>query len=216
MYNVQCIDTKGHGEYMAFWCLSGTILPHYESSNLFITLIYGAAITWILLIYIPSYHPHPYDDPFQSSFLQRDAVVETLISHCQISAPLLRLFPLALQRALLGNIVTLVTALVGDFCDGVKVQILGHELALSFRPLLERDVLASMDRRWGGRDRRGRPEEFEAAVMATAADIAGSMTLLDKWHERALGSSEYAVQTYVEWHTFLLACSSQTVRVVVR
>lgn len=45
-------------------------------------------------------------------FIQRDAVVETLLSHCQISAPLLKLFPLAWQRAILGNIITLIAAIV--------------------------------------------------------------------------------------------------------
>jgi hypothetical protein len=35
----------------------------------------------------------------EEAFIQRDAVVETLFSHCQISAPLLKLFPLAWQRA---------------------------------------------------------------------------------------------------------------------
>ena len=54
------------------------------------------------------YGGHSGDD----AFIQRDAVVETLLSHCQISAPLLKLFPLAWQRAILGNIITLIAAIV--------------------------------------------------------------------------------------------------------
>jgi hypothetical protein len=68
-------------------------------------------------------------DISEDTFVQRDAVVETLISQCQISAPLLKLFPLAWQRAMLGNIITLVTAVVSDFCEGVQFEILGHRLS---------------------------------------------------------------------------------------
>jgi len=130
------------------------------------------------------YGSHISDD----TFIQRDAVVETLISHCQISAPLLKLFPSEWQRALLGNIITLVAAVVSDFCDGVQFQILGHQLSFSFKPITEADMIQHIG--VGGfrfNHRRTKPEEFEAAVRATADDISNGLTFLDRWHERALG-----------------------------
>jgi hypothetical protein len=120
------------------------------------------------------------------AFIQRDAVVETLISHCQISAPLLKLFPLDWQRAMVGNIITLVTAIVSDFADGLQVQILGHALSVSFKPITEADMFQQIG--VGGfrqNHRRSRPDEFEAAVMATAHDISESLTFLDGWLEWA-------------------------------
>lgn len=124
----------------------------------------------------------------ESLFLQRDAVVETLISHCQISAPLLKLFPISWQRALLGNIIALVAAVVSDFADGMKIQILGHQLSLSFKPITASDVkqqLGSSDFRYN--KRRSHQERFEEAVRATAEDVSKSLEFLDRWHERALG-----------------------------
>lgn len=122
------------------------------------------------------------------SFVQRDAVVETLISHCQISAPLLKLFPQAWQRALLGNIITLIAAVVSDFAEGVQFQILGHQLSFSFKPITEADMIQHIG--VGGfrfNHRRAKPEEFEAAVRATADDISQGLGFLDRWHQRALG-----------------------------
>ncbi len=122
------------------------------------------------------------------TFLQRDAVVETLISHCQISAPLLKLFPAEWQRALLGNIITLTAAVVSDFCDGVQFQILGHQLSFAFKPITEADMIQHIG--VGGfrfNHRRAKPEEFEAAVRATSDDVSKSLSFLDRWHERALG-----------------------------
>lgn len=125
----------------------------------------------------------------EAAFLQRDAVVETLISHCQISAPLLKLFPLAWQRALLANMITLIVAVVSDFCDGIQLQILGHALTFSFRPITEKDLIRHIGMAGNGfNHRRARPEEFEAAVQATAEDVSASLKFLDRWHERALGS----------------------------
>ena len=127
-------------------------------------------------------------DSCDDSFVQRDAVVETLISHCQISAPLLKLFPPAWQRALLGNIITLIAAVVSDFAEGVQFQILGHQLAFSFKPITEADMIQHIG--VGGfrfNHRRAKPEEFEAAVRATADDISQGLGFLDRWHERALG-----------------------------
>ena len=130
------------------------------------------------------YGSHIGDD----TFVQRDAVVETLISHCQISAPLLKLFPAEWQRALLGNIITLITAIVSDFCEGVQFQILGHQLSFSFKPITEADMIQHIG--VGGfrfNHRRSKPEEFEAAVRATSDDVSKGLAFLDRWHERALG-----------------------------
>ena len=127
-------------------------------------------------------------DSGDDSFVQRDAVVETLISHCQISAPLLKLFPQAWQRALLGNIITLIAAVVSDFAEGVQFQILGHQLCFSFKPITEADLIQHIG--VGGfrfNHRRAKPEEFEAAVRATADDISQGLGFLDRWHQRALG-----------------------------
>lgn len=126
-------------------------------------------------------------------FLQRDAVIETLISHCQISAPLLKLFPLSWQRALLGNIIALVGAIVSDFVDGIQIQILGHQLSLSFKPITEEDVMNSLVG-FGAARHRASVEEFEAAVEATARDVSKSLEFLDRWHERALGGGVLRAQ----------------------
>ena len=131
-----------------------------------------------------NYGDFSYDD-----FVQRDAVVETLLSHCQISAPLLTLFPLAWQRAMLGNIITLVTAVVADFCEGVEFEILGHKLAFSFKPITEKDMIDHLYVTGSNFNRQNlRSEQFEAAVQATANDVSENLKFLDRWHERALGS----------------------------
>lgn len=127
------------------------------------------------------------------TFLQRDAVIETLISHCQISAPLLKLFPLSWQRALLGNIITLVAAIVSDFADGIQIHILGHQLSLSFKPITEQDVMNSIVG-YGAVRHRASVEEFEAAVEATARDVSTSLEFLDRWHERVLGGDVLRAQ----------------------
>ena len=120
-------------------------------------------------------------------FMQREAVVETFLSHCQISAPLLKLFPLAWQRALLGNIITLVTAVFADFCEGLEFRLLGHKLQFAFTPLTEEDVLRGMTFEALNR-RRAKAEDFEAAVQATARELSEQLNFMDRWHERALGS----------------------------
>lgn len=131
----------------------------------------------------------------EEAFLQRDAVVETLLSHCQISAPLLKLFPLAWQRALLANMITLITHVISDFCDGIELQILGHSLTFSFKPITESDMIRHIGLAGKGLNhRRARPEEFEAAVRATAEDVSASLKFLDRWHERALGSGMLRAQ----------------------
>jgi hypothetical protein len=134
--------------------------------------------------------------PSDDSFVQRDAVTEMLLSHVQISAPLLKLFPLAWQRALLGNIVTLATAVISDFLDGLRFQILGHELSFAFRPITEEDMIRHFQIMSGGRlnHRKYKAAEFEAAVRATAEDVSEELKFLDRWHERALGSGVLRTQ----------------------
>lgn len=129
------------------------------------------------------------------AFIQRDAVVETLLSHCQISAPLLRLFPLAWQRAMLGNVITLITSVVSDFFEGLQFQILGHQLSFSFKPITEEDMIRHLGMFGDGCNRhRPKPEEFEAAVLATAEDMSENLKFLDRWHERAMGSDMLRMQ----------------------
>lgn len=131
----------------------------------------------------------------EEAFIQRDAVVETLLSHCQISAPLLKLFPLAWQRALLANMITLITHVISDFAEGIELQILGHALTFSFKPITESDMIRHIglaDK--GVNHRRAKPEEFEAAVQATAEDVSQGLKILDRWHERALGSGMLRAQ----------------------
>jgi len=145
--------------------------------------------------HIHSNSRHHGHDLTEEAFIQRDAVVETLISHCQISAPLLKLFPLAWQRAMLGNIITLIAAVVSDFAEGIQIQILGHQLSFSFKPITESDMIQHIG--LGGfrfNHRRARPEEFEAAVRATADDISEELQFLDRWHERAMGGGYLKLQ----------------------
>jgi hypothetical protein len=129
------------------------------------------------------------------AFIQRDAVVETLLSHCQISAPLLKHFPLAWQRAMLGNLITLITSVISDFFEGLQFQILGHQLSFSFKPITEDDMIRHIGMVGDGFNRqKARPEEFEAAVRATAEDMSENLKFLDRWHERALGSGMLRMQ----------------------
>lgn len=131
----------------------------------------------------------------EEAFLQRDAVVETLLSHCQISAPLLKLFPLSWQRALLGNIITLIASVVSDFCDGIQLQILGHQLSFAFKPITESDMIRHIGMAGNGfNHRRAKPEKFEAAIRATAEDVSENLQFLDRWHHRALGSGMLRAQ----------------------
>ena len=131
----------------------------------------------------------------EEAFIQRDAIVETLLSHCQISAPLLKLFPLAWQRALLANMITLITHVISDFAEGIELQILGHALTFSFKPITESDMIRHIGLADKGMNhRRTKPEEFEAAVRATAEDVSQGLKILDRWHERALGSGMLRAQ----------------------
>lgn len=131
----------------------------------------------------------------EDSFVQRDAVTEMLLSHVQISAPLLKLFPLAWQRAFLGNIITLSTAIMADFFEGLQFQILGHSLSFAFTPITQEDMINHLGLSGSGFNRRrAKAEEFEAAVRATAEDIGEELKFLDRWHERALGSGVLRTQ----------------------
>jgi hypothetical protein len=130
----------------------------------------------------------------RDNFIQRDAVVEMLTSQCQIAAPMLKLFPLAWQRAMLGNIVTMATAVIADFCEGIEFQILGHRLSFAFTPITEEDMIRGMVRDCFNNPRRTNPEQFEAAVRATAEDVGENLNFLDRWHERALGSGMLRTQ----------------------
>jgi hypothetical protein len=122
--------------------------------------------------------------PLEDLFVQRDAVTEMLLSHVQISAPLLKLFPLGWQRALLGNIITLSTAVMSDFCDGLQFQILGYRLSFAFKPITEEDMINHLGLAGGGFNHR----------RAKAQDISEELKFLDRWHERALGSGVLRTQ----------------------
>ena len=149
---------------------------------------------------------YPYPTPYHhapsssSTFLQRDAIVETLTSQCQIAAPLLNLFPLSLQRALICNIVILCTAVISDFLEGMEFHILGHRLTFSFQPITEEDMMRNMMRDHSTNSAPGRtssithPNQFEAAVRATAEEVSANLNILDRWHERALGSGVVRTQ----------------------
>jgi hypothetical protein len=132
---------------------------------------------------------------FEDSFVQRDAVTEMLLSHVQISAPLLKLFPLAWQRAFLGNIITLSTAIIADFFEGLQFQMLGHSLTFAFAPITQEDMINHLGLSGlGFNHRRAKADEFEAAVRATAEDVGEELKFLDRWHERALGSGVLRTQ----------------------
>ena len=132
--------------------------------------------------------------PRSSDFLQKAAVVETLTSQAQIAMPLLKMFPMSWQRALLGNILVLVTAVMSDFCEGLEVQVLGHKLSLSFSPITEEDMMRNMVRDSLQKRPTVNTEQFEAAVLATANDIAKSLNFLDRWHHKALGAGNLKLQ----------------------
>jgi len=130
----------------------------------------------------------------EDNFVQRDAVVETLASQCLIAAPLLNLFPIAWQRAIISNVVTMAMAVVTDFCEGLEFQILGHRLSIAFSPITEEDMLRGMVMDSYNNRRRTNPDEFEAAVRATAEEVDENLKIFDRWHERALGSGMLRTQ----------------------
>jgi hypothetical protein len=127
-----------------------------------------------------------------NTFLQHDAVTETLLSHCQISAPLLKMFPLSLQRALVGNVLTVVTATVKDGCDGFRLRILGCQLTLNFKAMGAAESIRWLGGGGGGGGRRQDPprrtsSEFEVAVTEISTSLYKELKFLDRWHEKLLG-----------------------------
>jgi hypothetical protein len=91
--------------------------------------------------------------------------------------------------------ITLITHVISDFAEGIELQILGHALTFSFKPITESDMIRHIglaDK--GVNHRRAKPEEFEAAVQATAEDVSQGLKILDRWHERALGSGMLRAQ----------------------
>eukprot|EP00970_Alexandrium_tamarense_P010036 scaffold2000_cov124-Alexandrium_tamarense.AAC.2 len=112
------------------------------------------------------------------AFLQRDAVVKTLISHCQISAPLLKLFPIDWQRAIVGNILTLATAVVSDFADAYyrgRLRIIDGLDQMSLKQPL------------GGGILRSQVGNLIARVVLTLIDEVLSGARLDLWSSQANG-----------------------------
>ena len=187
----------------------------------------------------------PYCTADAADAVQRHAVIETLLSQCQVAAPLLKLFPLVWQRALIGNLVIVITAVLTDFLEGLELQVLGHRLEVKLKPITEQDIMKRLQQRqqegssslaspyYYNGDFRERPQglgsspywsqggdggrqdpynipfadmndeedparsyqAFEAAVQATAADLAGNLKFLDKWHERVfLGGDSIRLQ----------------------
>lgn len=137
--------------------------------------------------------------------VQRQAVIETLLSQCQVATPLLKLFPLVWQRALIGNMISLITSVLQDFLEGVEFQILGHRLELVFKPITEQDMIKRLDESFSSSssssvrnamylDPARSHAAFEAAVAATTADLARGLKFLDKWHERVLGGDSIRTQ----------------------
>ncbi len=119
-------------------------------------------------------------------FLQKGAVTETLLAHCQSSMPLLKVFPLKLQRAILGNVVSLVSFVVSDAVAGFQLRLLGHQLTASFTPMSDEEAFtwlrstAVYSRRIDGR----RAAEFEVAVRELAAVIDNDFKVLQHPYER--------------------------------
>ena len=128
-----------------------------------------------------------------NDFIQKAAIVETLTSQCQLAAPIMNLFPLNWQRAIISNVISLVTAVIADFCEGIEFQILGHKLSISFTPITQEEMLQRLHTH-GSRPRRKDTEGFEEAVRATAETLKENLKLLDRWHERALGSGALVQQ----------------------
>jgi hypothetical protein len=78
--------------------------------------------------------------------------------------------------------------IIQDFSEGLQFQILGHSLSFNFKPITEADMIQHIgDGGFHFNHRRSKPEEFEAAVKATAEDVSKGLAFLDRWHERALG-----------------------------
>ncbi|GMH58219.1 hypothetical protein TrRE_jg4178 [Triparma retinervis] len=131
-------------------------------------------------------------------FIQKQAITEELLSHCQVSAPLLKLFPIKFQRALLGNIISIVTSIVSDAVGNTRVRILGHKLTLDFSPVSEQDALEylrkQIQQQQQSQQRKKKREHLEEAVNTIADKLAHELKFLDKVHHRLLGSGLLRVQ----------------------
>ena len=130
-------------------------------------------------------------------FIQRQAITEELLSHCQVSAPLLKLFPIKFQRALLGNVISIVTSIVSDAVGNTRVRILGHKLTLDFSPVSEQDALEYLRKQiqqQQSQQRKKKREHLEEAVNTIADKLAHELKFLDKVHHRLLGSGLLRVQ----------------------
>jgi len=73
--------------------------------------------------------------PPEYSYPQLYFVTEGLLSQMQIAAPLLKLFPLKLQRELLQNLILLLTVTVRDCLLGIRLNILGSSVKLDLAPI---------------------------------------------------------------------------------
>lgn len=61
--------------------------------------------------------------------------VETFLSHVQLAAPIVKLFPIVWQRSFIHNLLLLVIGIIEDFTKGIRLYILGYELRLVFQPI---------------------------------------------------------------------------------
>ena len=99
---------------------------------------------------------------------------------------MLTVFPEALQRALLGNVLTVVACVLGDFATGISGQVLGHRISVRVDPLPDDDALNWVRANAGSAamatGQRGK--EFENAVQHLAAQIDRDLKLLRHGYER--------------------------------
>lgn len=117
----------------------------------------------------------------QYNYPQLGIVTEQLLSQMQIAAPLLKLFPIKLQRCLLQNLVIILTITLRDALRGVHLNILGSSFRFDLQPIhfKYRDF-----------DPHGNLESIdEEAVANLAKNILPSLTFMTSWHERVLGSN---------------------------
>jgi hypothetical protein len=109
-------------------------------------------------------------------YLQQSAITETILSRVQTSAPMLKFFPIPLQRALVSNAVMLAVSLVSDLVQGVRVRVLGHELTLNFSAVDGISLLSALND-MDGEDKRRESAEFEKAVATLTDRISPSLNL---------------------------------------
>jgi len=128
-----------------------------------------------------------------NSFARRFA----LLRSSQVSAPLLKLFPIKFQRALLGNIISIVTSIISDAVGNTRVRILGHQLTLNFSPVSEQDAIQYLSKQLQQQQlpqSKKKREDFEVAIKAITDKLGHELKFLDKVHHRLLGSGLLRVQ----------------------